>query len=93
MSNAVKANKCKRIFISGVNSLLGHSLFEELRNDHLAIHTGEPANKFVGTVNVTELDTIPVPSSTIKILNSKSKPRAFRKQILSSDLLILDLMN
>ena len=26
-----------RIFISGANSLLGHTLFDELRNDHIAI--------------------------------------------------------
>ena len=26
-----------RIFLSGANSLLGHSVFEELRNDHIAI--------------------------------------------------------
>ena len=35
-----KANGKKpgmRVFISGANSLLGHSVFEELRNDHIAI--------------------------------------------------------
>jgi hypothetical protein len=26
-----------RVFLSGANSLLGHSLFEDLRNDHIAI--------------------------------------------------------
>lgn len=26
-----------RVFLSGANSLLGHSVFEELRNDHIAI--------------------------------------------------------
>lgn len=26
-----------RYFISGANSLLGHAMFEELRNDHIAI--------------------------------------------------------
>lgn len=45
------ASKPKRFFVSGVNSLLGHSLFEELRNDHIAIHTGGPAHKFFGTIN------------------------------------------
>ena len=29
--------QAKRYFISGANSLLGHALFEELRNDHIAI--------------------------------------------------------
>jgi hypothetical protein len=82
-----------RIFISGVNSLIGHSIFEELRNDHIAIHTGEIPHKFLGTVNYSELDTVPVPSSSIKVLNSKSKPRTFRKQILNSDVFILDLLS
>ncbi len=26
-----------RVYLSGANSLLGHSVFEELRNDHIAI--------------------------------------------------------
>jgi hypothetical protein len=46
--------KSKRYFISGVNSLLGHSLFEELRNDHIAIHTGAVPNKFVATINTND---------------------------------------
>ena len=28
----------KRILITGVNSLVGHGLFEQMRNDHLVIH-------------------------------------------------------
>ena len=43
--------KGHRIFINGINSLIGHSIFEELRNDHIAIHTGETPNKFFGTIN------------------------------------------
>lgn len=43
--------KGHRIFINGINSLIGHSLFEELRNDHIAIHTGETPNRFFGTIN------------------------------------------
>ena len=41
----------KRIFISGANSLLGHSLFEELRNDHIAIQSdsNEEEHKFYVT--------------------------------------------
>ena len=69
--------KGHRIFINSVNSLLGHSIFEELRNDHIAIHTGETPHKFFGTVNQKE--SIPLPSSSIKILNSKTKPRTFKK--------------
>jgi hypothetical protein len=41
---------------------MGHSLFEELRNDHVAIHTGETPHKFFGTINQKEIDNVPVPS-------------------------------
>ena len=69
--------KGHRVFINNVNSLLGHSLFEELRNDHIAIHTGETPHRFFGTLNTKE--QIPLPSASIKILNSKTKPRTFKK--------------
>jgi len=39
-----------RFTISSVNTLVGHSLFEELRNDHIAIHKNLPYNKFYGTM-------------------------------------------
>ena len=68
-----------RIFMNGINSLLGHSIFEELRNDHIAIHTGENPHKFFGTLNTRDAETVPVPSASIKILNNKSKPRTFKK--------------
>ena len=86
--------KGHRIFINGINSLIGHSIFEEMRNDHIAIHTGETPNKFFGTVNQKDAETIPVPSpQSIKVLNSKSKPRTFRKQVASCDIFILNLMD
>ena len=81
-----------RIFISGVNSLLGHSLFEELRNDHIAIHTGDTPHKFFGTLNAKDFESVPVPSPSIKILNSRTKPRTFKKQVASCDIFILDCM-
>lgn len=62
-----------------MNSLLGHSLFEELRNDHIAIHTGDIANKFFGTINEKDSSIVPVPSSSIKVLDYKTKPRTFKK--------------
>ena len=42
-----------RVFLSGANSLLGHSVFEELRNDHIAIQNDsqEEAHRFYVTVN------------------------------------------
>lgn len=79
--------------MSGINSLLGHSLFEELRNDHIAIHTGETPHKFYGTVNEKDKDTVPIPSDSIKILSSKNKPRTFKKLLSQCDVLLLDLTN
>ena len=76
-----------------MNSLLGNSLFEELRNDHIAIHTGEKPHKFFGTINTRDQNTVPVPSDTIKILNGKTKPRTFKKSVLTSDILIIDVMD
>jgi hypothetical protein len=42
-----------RYLITGANSLLGHSLFEELRNDHIAIQADstEEEHKFCVTLN------------------------------------------
>ena len=45
-----KIKERKRIFISGVNSLVGHALFEMLRNDHTSLKTGKKSNKFSGTM-------------------------------------------
>ena len=72
---------------------MGHSLFEELRNDHIAIHTGDIPNKFFGTINEKDSQTVPVPSYSIKVLDYKMKPRTFKKQILNSDIFILDNTN
>jgi hypothetical protein len=87
------AIKGLKIFVSNVNSLIGHSLFEELRNDHIAIHTGETPHKFFGTINQAEAATVPVPSSYIKVLNSKTKPRTFKKQLTQCDVVLLDLIS
>ena len=45
-----KIKERKRIFISGVNSLVGHALFEMMRNDHTSLRTGKKSNKFSGTM-------------------------------------------
>jgi hypothetical protein len=78
----------KKFFISNVNSFVGQSLIEELRNDHLvddpvSVHT------FVGTEN---LDNAPVPPGVSKVVK-QDKTRSFRKQIMSSDVVIYDLMS
>lgn len=85
----------KRIFVSSANSLLGQALFDELRNDHIAIQpdADEFANKFFVTVNPRDAGSIPLPSQTMmKVLNYKTKPRTFKKKVQSCDYLVVDLM-
>lgn len=81
----------KRIFITGANSLLGHSLFEQMRNDHITIHTGAKAHKFVGTIIKKDEASTPLPSDTIRVLDVRKKPKNFTKNVLLSDILIIDL--
>ncbi len=84
-----------RYFLSGANSLLGHSLFEELRNDHIAIQADsqEEAHRFYVTVNQKDANSIALPSATaMKVLNSRTKPRTFKKKILTCDLLVMDML-
>ena len=70
----------KRILITNVNGLLGHSLFESMRNDHITIYSNEneQPHRFIGTLNASNCGT-PSPSETIKILDSKAKPKTFIK--------------
>jgi hypothetical protein len=81
----------KRIMITGCNSLVGHSLFESMRNDHLAIKTGAKAHRFVSTYVRQEQATTPMPSDFIKVLDILKKPKTFTKNVLMSDVLIIDL--
>jgi hypothetical protein len=41
----------KRILITSINGLLGHSLFEQMRNDHVCIENGKEPHRFIGTLN------------------------------------------
>lgn len=85
----------KRIFISNVNGLLGHSLFELMRNDHIAIKSEgqQTAHRFLGTLNSVPAGGMvtPSPSDTIKIVDSQAKPKTFVKQVRGSDIIILDI--
>ena len=83
----------KRILITGVNSLVGHGLFEQMRNDHLVIHQAKKADKFMGTLIQKDESTVPVPSSSITVLDIKKKPKTFAKSVLRSDKIIIDLLS
>ena len=52
----------QRIFISGVNSLIGHALFEQMRNDHEAVRNGKKCNKFSGTLIQKDAASVPSPN-------------------------------
>ena len=75
-----------------MNGLLGHSLFESMRNDHITIYSNEneQPHRFIGTLNASNSGT-PSPSETIKILDSKAKPKTFIKQVKGADYIILDV--
>ena len=63
--NSIKLPKLKerkRIFISGINSVIGHALFEQMRNDHMALRTGKKSHKFSGTIIARDADTVPSPN-------------------------------
>lgn len=85
----------KRILITSINGLLGHSLFESMRNDHVAINQEDVnPHRFLGTVNPNPAGGMvtPPPSETaVKIIDSKSKPKTFTKQVRGSDIIILDI--
>lgn len=78
----------KKFFISNVNTFVGQSLIEELRNEHL-VDDPVSAHSFVGTE--TNLENAPAPPGVSKLV-SQDKTRSFRKQIMSSDVVIYDLM-
>lgn len=83
----------KRVFISGVNSLVGHALFEQMRNDHECLRTNKKCNKFSGTMIRKDADTVPSPNEQIKIVDSQRKPKKFGKSIIGADCVVIDLVS
>ena len=93
MPPIVKPNERKRIFISGVNSLVGHALFEMMRNDHTSLRTGKKSNKFSGTMIRRDADIVPSPNEQIKILDGQRKPKTFGKSLIGADCIVVDLLS
>lgn len=83
----------KRILLTGVNSLVGHSLFQQMRNDDVMIKTGGKPHEFLGTLISKDADFVPVPNASIHILNSKTHPKTFTKGVLTSDIIVIDLLS
>jgi len=72
-TKAGRADKDRqRILLTGVNSLVGHSLFQQMRNDDIMIKTGGKAHEFLGTLVQKDADFVPVPNDSIHILNAKT---------------------
>jgi hypothetical protein len=45
------------------------------------------------TVNPRDAANVPLPSSSMKVLSLKNKPKTFRKQVASCDALVVDLLS
>jgi len=86
----------KRILLTGINSLVGHSLFEQMRNDHIMINA-EPKckpHKFLATIIGKHEATVPVPSPhAITVIDVNKKPKTFAKGVLTSDIVVVDLLS
>lgn len=93
-SNSNEASSTRqRILLTGCNSLVGHSLFQLLRNDDVMIKTGGKPHQFLGTQVKRDAGIVPVPQDTITLLDMVAKPKTFSKGVLTSDVLIVDLMS
>lgn len=82
--------------MNGINSLVGHTIFEEIRNDNISVNLNEAPNLFFSSINHYLLPTNAVPESplgTIKILDFVSKPKAYKKAISECDTFIIDLVS
>lgn len=90
---APKVRERKRIFISGVNSVIGHALFESMRNDHITLRNGKKSNKFSGTLIQRDAANVPAPNEQIKIIDSQRKPKTFGKSICGAEYVVVDLVS
>jgi hypothetical protein len=85
----------KRILVTNINNLLGQSLFEQIRNDHILIDdpSGAVPHRFLGTLNKIPAAGLvnKSPSDSIKILDFTEKPKTFKKQVQNADFIVLDM--
>ena len=64
------ANKRLRILLTGCNSLVGQSFFQDMRNDDIMIKTGGKAHEFLGTLVKRDAEYVPSPSESIIMLDN-----------------------
>lgn len=79
--------------LTGCNSLVGHSLFQQMRNDDIMIKTGGKAHEFLGTLVQRDAELVPTPSDSIMLINMKTHPKTFTKGVLTSDVIVIDLLS
>jgi hypothetical protein len=77
----------KIYFINNANTVIGQSLTEEIRNDHLLL-----GDKLTHTILGThcEASNAPIPSGINKVVR-KNKIRHWKKYLLNSDVMIFDM--
>ena len=86
--NDVEQKRGKVYFINNVNTLVGQSLVEEIRNDHLFLGD-ELTHTILGTR--CETTNAPIPSGVNKVVK-KHKIRHWKKYLLGSDVMVFDLL-
>lgn len=57
------------------------------------VKTGGKAHEFLGTLVQSDAELVPVPSDSIITLNMKTKPKTFTKGVLTSDIIVVDLLS
>jgi len=82
----------KRFFISNLNSYVGKTLLQELRNEHL-VREPDAAHSFQGTLQQDEPGAdADVPPEGVERIVSRERTKQFREQLLTSDVIVYDLM-
>lgn len=64
-----------------------------MRNDDVMIKTGGKPHEFLGTLVQRDATAVPVPSESISILNMHLQPKTFTKGVLTSDIIVVDLLS
>ncbi len=61
-----------------------------MRNDDIV---NNKPHEFLGTIVEKDQDFVPIPSSTIKVINMKTHPKTFAKAVFTSDIIVIDLLS
>lgn len=64
-----------------------------MRNDDVMIKTGGKAHEFLGTLISRDAEFVPVPNPSVHILDAKTHPKTFTKGVLTSDIIVVDLLS